>query len=273
VHADHGVFVGRVSAELRPLRELSIAVNVDQGFRAPNLDDLTSRQQTGPGFQFENADLRPERSTSVDVGARLRLPFLALDAWLFAILIEDSITRAPREAADCPPLTPQCEGSRTKYSLVNLPGLSNVLGAEGSATVFLPEGFTIRAGVSYAWGEGPSPVGAGRVPMSRVPPLHGSLEARWRHAETGIYAGALLRWAATQDRLAPADTVDARIPVGGTPGWATLDVSGGWRLDQRVLLALVVENVFDVAYRVHGSSINAPGAGVMASASFRLWPW
>ncbi len=273
VRSDFGVWIGRVGAELRPLRELSILVNVDQGFRAPNLDDLTSRQQTGPGFQFENPELRPERSTSFELGGRLRLPFLVLDAWAFATLLEDTIVRTPRRTDDCPPHTPQCQASRTQISLSNAPGLATIFGVEGGLTLLLPEGVTARATVAYAWGESPDPASDDRVPLSRVPPLNGTLEARWRHAETGVYAGAALRWATTQDRLAPSDASDARIPAGGTPGWATVDLSGGVRVDQRVLVGVVVENLFDVAYRVHGSSINAPGIGVMATASVQLWPW
>jgi outer membrane receptor protein involved in Fe transport len=267
------VLVGRAGAELRPSREVSVLVNVDQGFRAPNLDDLTARQETGPGFQFENPDLRSERSTSVDAGLRLRFPFLRLDAWAFAILIEDSIGRVFESAAECPPLTPECDASRTHFSLANSPGLSFVLGAEGGATVVLPEDFTVRTTLSYAWGEGPDPTSGLDVPLSRIPPLSGALEVRWRHAETGLYAGAALRWAAPQDRLAPTDAADPRIPTGGTPGWAALDLSGGLRLDESLLVAVLVENLFDVAYRVHGSSINAPGIGVSAFASIRLWPW
>ncbi|MEZ4339443.1 MAG: TonB-dependent receptor [Sandaracinaceae bacterium] len=271
VRDDFGVSVGRVGVEIQPLPELGFVVSVDQGVRAPNLDDLTSRQQTGPGFQFENPDLRPERSTSLDAGVRVRLPWLTLDAFAFGLLIEDGITRALRGAADCPPGTPACAASRVHLQLVNTRGLATLFGAEGGATVRLPEGVTARATVAFAWGEGPDPSGEGRVPLSRVPPLNGTVEGRWRHAETGIYAGAILRWAATQDRLAPSDAADARIPVGGTPGWATVDLSAGWRFDEHLLLALVVENLFDIAYRVHGSSINAPGVGVMASLTVRPW--
>ncbi len=273
VRDDFGVGVGRIGAEIRPIRELGILVSLDQGFRPPNLDDLTSRQQTGPGFQFENPDLRPERSTSLDVGVQVRLPYLTLDAHAFALLLEDGITRALRTAADCPPDTPACPASRVHLQLVNARGLGTIFGAEGGLTLRFPEGVTARATVAYAWGEGPDPATERRIPISRVPPLNGAVEARWRHAETGVYAGAILRWAATQDRLAPSDTADARIPIGGTPGWASVDLSGGWRFDEHVLLAVVVENLFDVAYRVHGSSINAPGIGVMASATVRGWPF
>ena len=274
VRDDFGVAVGRLAAELRPSRDVTVVAAVDQGERPPNLDDLTSRQQTGPGFQFENPELRPERSTSIDLGLRLRLPpWLSLDVWGFALLIDDAIVRALRSADECPPATPACAASRTHLSLVNARGLGTIFGVEGGATLTLPEDVVIRATASWAWGEGPHPSEASRAPLSRVPPLNGTLETRWRHRETGIYVGGALRWAAPQDRLAPSDAADARIPAGGTPGWATVDVRAGWRYSESVLLSLVVENLFDVAYRVHGSSINAPGIGAMATARVRLWPW
>lgn len=273
VDATYGFGLGRAGVELRPTREVSILASFDQGFRAPNLDDLTSRQQTGPGFQFENPDLGPERTYSFDLGLRVRLPYLVVDAFAFALLLDDAIVRAIRGSEDCPPATPQCQASRVHLQLVNAGGLSTLFGAEGGVTAILPEGFTARATAAWAWGEGPDPGSSQRVALSRMPPLNGTVELRWRHAETGFYAAAALRWANTQDRLAPSDAADARIPAGGTPGWATVDVRAGWRLDQRLLISVVGENLPDVAYRVHGSSINGPGVGIRAQVSGRLWPW
>jgi iron complex outermembrane receptor protein/hemoglobin/transferrin/lactoferrin receptor protein len=51
------VVVGHAGVEVRPTPLLALLANVDRSYRTPNLDDLTSRQQSGPGFQFENAGL------------------------------------------------------------------------------------------------------------------------------------------------------------------------------------------------------------------------
>src|SRR5690606_33920717 len=51
--------VGNAGLTWHAVDWLAFVANIDQGFRAPNLDDLTSRQQTGPGFQFENPQLDP----------------------------------------------------------------------------------------------------------------------------------------------------------------------------------------------------------------------
>ncbi|MBL8719141.1 MAG: TonB-dependent receptor [Myxococcales bacterium] len=252
-----------LSVELRAKPWLSLIASYDRSFRAPNLDDLTSRQQTGPGFQFENPDLRPEIADTFELGARLRTPRLLVEGWVFRSRVRDAILRAIRSAADCPPATPQCVGSWSRLQLVNTPGASTLDGFEVSVRYRPIEAVLARASVSYAYGRGPNAQDPGgpEVPLSRVAPLNGNLELRWG-GSSGLWAGGGLRWAAAQTRLAPSDQSDARIPVGGTPGWWALDVRAGYRVDARLLFTVVLENVSDAAYRVHGSSINGPGRGV-----------
>ena len=71
--------VGNAGVSVQAVPWLRFHANFDQGFRAPNLDDLTSRQQTGPGFQFENADLDPERSISLEGGLQVKHPWIELE--------------------------------------------------------------------------------------------------------------------------------------------------------------------------------------------------
>jgi outer membrane receptor protein involved in Fe transport len=247
---------------------LTFVFNVDQGFRAPNLDDLTSRQQVGPGFQYENAGLRPERSLSLEAGALAGNEWFELEAFAFRTTIRDFIQRASREADDCPMNEPSCVSSRNRWQLVNLEGQAVVMGAEGSLRVYLPLDFELRATVSYAWGDGANPAyGApqqpARVPLSRIPPLNGIAEAGWRSSKHGAYVVGVVRWARAQMRLAPQDGKDPRIPLGGTPGYAVVDLRAGYELAPWVRAAAVFENLGNVAYRYHGSSVNGAGRGFL----------
>lgn len=263
--------VGRVGVELVPTRGVSVLANFDQGYRAPNLDDLTSRQQAGPGFQFENPDLTAERSATWELGARYRGARVEAEAWGFATRVDDAITRAIRPASECPPMTPSCANAFSRFRLVNAPGASWVLGAEAAVRARLHDALTLSATWSWAWGEGPDPSNPViRVPLSRIPPMNGTVELRWRHAPSGIYLGAGARWALDQTRLAPADLGDARIPLGGTPGYVVADLRMGWRHRSRVAVSAVVENLTDAPYRVHGSSTDGPGRGVMMVVSGAL---
>lgn len=274
VHERWGAAVGRAGVTLAPVDALALHFNFDQGFRAPNLDDLTSRQEVGPGFQFENPGLRPERTDTLELGAVVTPGPVRLEVWAFTTWLSDGITRTLRDAADCPPDTAGCAASRTQYQLVNADDTSLIRGTEGAASVDLPADVTLRATYSYAWGEGPDTsaprVNAPRVPLSRIPPLNGTVETLWRDRPSGLHVGGAVRWALAQRRLAPSDLSDARIPPGGTPGYAALDLRAGWQFDRRLRLSVVFENLLDAAYRVHGSSINGPGRGLVAVVHARL---
>jgi len=271
VNADYPSVIGRAGVTLGKEDSARVHLNLDPGFRAPNLDDLTSRQQVGPGFQFENASLKSERAITTQLGFESAPGPLTVEAWIFATSLRRAIQRAPRGLADCPPSTPECASSRSRFSLVNLPGRALLFGGELALRWRLAWGLSTRASVSYARGDGPNPTGdGGRVPLSRVPPLSGSWEVRYANERTGIHVGAALRWAARQTRLAPSDIEDARIPIGGSPGYATLDLRAGYVLDAHFSLNLVVENVLDAAYRVHGSSIDGRGRGVLVGLDARL---
>jgi outer membrane receptor protein involved in Fe transport len=260
--------VGNAGLTVIAAEWLTWHLDFDQGFRAPNLDDLTSRQQTGPGFQYENADLEPERSLSIDTGFKVRHARVEASVFYWQTFIRNLINRAAREVDDCPgdDLDPSgCAGSRTRFQLVNLDGWAQLRGVDSSLRLFMPLGFAFAGTLSWAWGETPNPVPPPsegqtsnyreRVPLSRVPPLNGTLELTW-YADFGLWLGSALRWGAAQTRLAPADSADPRIPAGGTPGYAILDLRAGYRFDPHVLIGLVFENVIDSPYRYHGSSVN-----------------
>lgn len=265
------IAVGHAGAEVRVTEALSVLGSVDRSYRAPNLDDLTSRQQSGPGFQFENAQLGPEAAITGELGVRWTDARVEADVWGFHAVVHDAIARSLRTIGDCPPETPQCGTSWSRFQLVNVAGAAEITGLEVSARARLPFGLTARATLAYAYGrmanpqarpEDPALPFEEQVPISRIPPLNGTAELRWG-GRTGLYMGAGLRWALLQDRLAPTDLSDARIPEGGTPGFAVLDLRAGYRIRRELLVAGALENVTDAAYRIHGSSVNGPGRGVI----------
>ncbi|MCL2625980.1 MAG: TonB-dependent receptor [Cystobacterineae bacterium] len=263
---------------------LALLASVDRSFRAPNLDDLTARQRTGPGFQFENPHLKPETSSSAELGLRLRKNRLRAEVWGFATRLDGLLLRMPRGAEACPPQSPACLASNARYQLVNAQGASWLLGTEAMLRLSPLRPLSLQASLSWVWGDSPNPAlqaasssgppagpssspssGPRRMPLSRVPPLHGTVEANWQFP-FGLQLGGGFRWALRQTRLALNDFSDVRIPLGGTPGFAVVDLRASYRFKEKLLLALVLENVFNSAYRYHGSSINGPGR----SLSFRV---
>lgn len=219
----------------------------------------------------------------VELGIHTTWP-LVLDMWFFRTTIEDAIAKVPVRDTACPATRDllDCQSSRSRVQLMNMGGTSEILGAEASALAKLPAGITLRLTASYTWGEGPSTnfavdpnatsQGHSREPLSRVPPFNGSVELAWRPT-AALTLGAAGRWARTQDRLALSDTYDARIPAGGTPGYGVAELRATYRVDNSFVASLVLDNVFDAAYRHHGSSVNGAARGLMlmVDASTALW--
>lgn len=261
-----GAAVGNAGISWQAVPWLKLLANLDQGFRAPNLDDLTSRQVTGPGFQQENAGLEPERSLSFEGGLQIRHPWIELDAYGFRTSIADLIVRRSFDASECPPGDDACGATRTRFQLVNADDRAVIWGVDGGASLFFPADLFVRSTVSYAWGDADNPEPPpSRQPISRIPPLNGSVEAGWRSWRRGFYVVGAMRWATEQDRLSIADQADARIPAGGTPGYVVFDARAGYRWDPYVLVGLVFENIADAPYRAHGSAVNGAGRGLLVN--------
>ena len=202
----------------------------------------------------------------MELGITSALAGFSLDTWVFATWIEDGIARTPRGPEACPPETDACRASRALLQLVNAEGTALLWGTEALLTATLVEDLALRTTYSFAWGEGPTARPDDldvREPLSRVPPLNGTAELRYTLRSIGVYAALAARWALAQRRLALSDQSDARIPIGGTPGYVVQDVRAGYRYSSYLSFSVVLENVLDAAYRVHGSSIQGPGRGLL----------
>ncbi|MGK0360425.1 MAG: outer membrane receptor protein involved in Fe transport [Bradymonadia bacterium] len=267
VNTTWSTVIGNIGLEVVPHPALTLIANVEQGFRPPNLDDLSARQPTGRGFQLENPALTPEAATTYEAGIKAGRGRFTAEIWGFYSQIDDLLER---RIADCPPAERECRAARVAVQLVNLTGISEIIGTEASLRMRPIHGVSARAGVAWTRGRSDSPVAnrPGRIAISRIPPVNGTAEVKWSGRD-GLYLGGALRWALAQRDLSVADEADARIPFGGTPGYAVLDARLGVQ-HRRFSFALVLENLVDAPYRVHGSAINGPGRGATLSAQARF---
>jgi outer membrane receptor protein involved in Fe transport len=257
---------------VRPVKGLEFSYGVDQSFRAPNLSDLSQRQQTGPGFQLDNASIEAERQFTMEAGAALRSERLRFDAWIFRSVITGYLNLVPRSIDACPKgrSGDSCASSWSRYELVNAAEQSVTHGLEASVKWRPIEALRLQASFTATRGEGPNPGGAvafktarvtsARVPLTRIPPVNGSFEARLSLPRE-VYAGLGLRWALPQTRLSVNDLTDYRIPTGGTPGFITVDLRAGVRFKRSFVFTAQIENLLNAAYRTHGSAVNGAGVG------------
>ena len=99
--------------------------------------------------------------------------------------------------------------------------------------------------------------------------MQGILGIRYRDNLHRSYFDLYTWMSDRQDRLDPVrDLTDERIPIGGTPGFATLNLRMGRSFgachQHRARLSL--ENITDKSYLVHGSGVL--GTGVTARLGY-----
>lgn len=245
-----------------------------QGFRAPNLQETTVLGNTGSKFELPNAELRPERSDTFELGAKLRLgPVDVAAAWFYSFL-QDAIDEEPAVYEG------QSEINGTPVVRRVNTAKGTVQGVEADLGVRVWR-FRVSAGVAWTTAELTDGDGA-TTPARRIPPVFGNARLRYTHPTHGAYAELSVRWAARQDELHPSDARDLRIcetfthsgvlrsPCDGTPGYAVLGVRGGWQVLDALRVDLSLQNPLDTSYRVHGSGQDGPGVDgrVTVTANF-----
>ncbi len=88
-------------------------------------------------------------------------------------------------------------------------------------------------------------------------------------------SGAAARLVATGETLAQVQDrvlgpgVDSAPMFLATPGYGTLNLRGGYRLGERSEITVILENLADRNYRVHGSGVDSPGLNLQVGYTFR----
>jgi hemoglobin/transferrin/lactoferrin receptor protein len=232
---------------------------VSQGFRAPNIDDVSTLGLFDFGVEVPSPELRPERAWSCELGWKVRTRRLGAVVSGYRMELRDLIDRVP----DTFEGAPFREGQRV-YRRANV-GRAYVEGVELELEWHPRAALTAFGNLAYTLGQ----MVTAAEPLRRIPPLNGLAGLRWSGAGR-LTLDARLRFATRQNRLAAGDRADHRIDPNGTAGWAVFGARAvyAWRPNVRLVGAL--ENAFDEAYRVHGSGIDGYGrhAWVSAQVSF-----
>jgi hemoglobin/transferrin/lactoferrin receptor protein len=241
---------------------IDIVGGVGQGFRAPNIDDLTSLGRTGSRFEVPNPALTPESSLNLEAGVRGRSLGVTGSGTYFLTDIDGLIQREVSTFEGKAFRDLDGDGSRSPgepliFQRQNV-GRARIHGVELEARLRLAVHWTLSGMVVR-------PVGTEQVtddPMRRIPPTHGRAVLGWSSGGR-LWADGYSVFASRQTRLAPGDLTDVRIPVGGTPGFVTFNARGGVEINQALQITFGVENLTNRTYRTHGSGIDAAGTNAV----------
>ena len=260
---DNVVGSARALCHLNDDKSCNVFAGISQGFRAPNLSDLTRLDSARTDeIETPSPDLEPEEFVSFEVGVKGKAGGFSSQAAYFYTDIQDMIVRTP---------TGRMIGEEYEVTKKNA-GDGYVQGIETQMECVFAEQFKAFGSITWMDGEvdtyPTSDPALVTEPIDRLMPLTGRIGLRWTANEKVWLEGAVTS-AEKADELSTRDSKDtSRIPPGGTPAYTVGDIRAGWKAAEGLTISLAVENITDEDYRIHGSGVNEPGRNIVLAADW-----
>lgn len=269
IEDDFGALTGSLRFQSRLVEtaesETVLFGGVSQGFRAPNLSDLTRVDiARSNDFEVPSTGLDPEQYVSYELGVKHQGDDLSVQFAGFLTDGDDVISRI-----DSGQTTANGETIQIKENV----GKTLIGGLELGAAYRMTEEWEVFGNIAWLDGQQETRAVAGGPVIETVPsrlqPLTAQLGLRFEPEGTDWAFEARWLRAEEQDRLAPNDIGDTqRIPPGGTPGYDVFGIWSRYQVSRDLVLTAALENITDENYRVHGSGQNMPGRNLVIGASW-----
>ena len=236
------------------LEQGSWTFGVNQGFRAPNLSDLSKYGTVRSGAQSLPApELEEENFTTYEWSSEIYLGTTTLGIDLYHTQLRGLIQDVNTVVAGNT-FTQKVNGDKAYVEGVEL-------SAQYSIGVF-----EAHSSMSYQVGKNKSK----QEYLSRVNPLTFDQRLTY-HSSNDWKAECHGKYVAEADHLSTSDQGDTqRIPPGGTPSYFVLDLVWSKTFREKNQLHLGIENVLDEDYRVHGSGQNSVGRNFIGAVELAL---
>ena len=272
VNDDYSAFVGSIRGIYGLIPDkLNLFGGVSQGFRAPNLSDVSASRSAASGiFEVPALGLDPEYYLSFEIGLKLREKTWGGQIAYYYTVIDDMIVRAP---------TGTTTGGIPDEQIVQgiNAGDGFVHGVEAEAWWQFHPNFTLFGNVT--WMEGrvdtftdvTDPTSLTEAAITRQMPLTGLIGLRFDSTDRKWWIEGMVQMADNANILSFNDAGDTqRIPPGGHESYGVASIRGGIRITPDVTLTAAVENITNEDYRVHGSGINQPGRNFVLGVEIKF---
>jgi len=266
---------------------INLTFTAGQAFRAPSLSDTTAVKITNQAISAPNPDLKSERSSGIDLGVKTRTRYFSGAINYYFNRIKDSVTNLSVQEAYS-----EKEMPKIYHELIDANKDAKITIAYNSQEQTHIQGIEIALiKAIFPFLKSLSTYGnltitrvkdeAENRPMQREVPINGILGIIWEENKGRFWAETYIRFSAKQSRLSSTDRSDPRIPGttsdpnkddprAYTPGWFTLNLRAGIRINDWNRLSLGIENIANRRYREHGSGVDGSGRNFFLGVDYRF---
>ena len=239
---------GNVSARYQVTKNVALTALVGRGYRAPNIQERSffGFASTGDTYINQNPDLKSETSLNYELGFKVRYARYSGGFNVYQNNVNDFIGLAFLGPDDSG--LEQAQFQNTERATIR--------GAEFQLETYLTDSWTAFGNLTYIRGTDDKT----GDPLPLIAPVKGVLGVRYQQPR---WWGELdTRMVARQDE----------VPTGyeQTPGFAVVDLRGGYEFNMGLTLQAAVENVGNVAYHEPFNVRLEPGRNVKLSVGYKF---
>ncbi len=250
---------------------LFFKASIATGFRNPNVDDMTKLFESIPGRKLviPNRELKPERTSTLDIGFRLDRKKIHLEWGGYYTRISQLLIDGPGiyNGSD----SFDFEGQRTPVFQMGNSALGYVTGGYFAAKIQLISNLFADINYNSTFGRYRINEKSAWIPLDHIAPDHGRIGFRWSSNHWQWEAFMLFNGRKVKREYSPSGEDNAQYAPGGeTPAWQTYNVRASWMVNKYLSASFAVENLLDLNYRTFSSGISASGRNLIFSlrASF-----
>ncbi len=261
---------------------LLLKASVNQAYRNPNVDDMTKVFDSKPGAKLlvPSADLKAERSTTVDLGVLWRKDrSFAIEAGVFSSAVKNLLLDQPGTLNGEDSL--MYDGRLTPvYQLQNV-ALGEISGMYLNAKVRLVKDLWFSGSLTQTKGIYRLDDAAAEQPLDHIPPVYGQASLRWNGKGWFAEAQCLFNgMKKAEDYSSSGEDNQELQPIGladingdgkadgFNPAWQCWNIRGGYQYRSGLTATLAIENVLDLHYRYFASGMSAAGRSVNVSLAY-----
>jgi hemoglobin/transferrin/lactoferrin receptor protein len=272
---------GSIGLIARPNQTWKLSLLGSTGFRAQNVDDLSkvfesvtatrdeNNQLTTLGnLIIPNPNLKPEFTYNADAGVSKTIAKKATVTLNgFYTAYRDAIT------TDYTTLNGQAIvqfNGDSSYVITSVNKTkAYIYGGSAQLVYQINKSFELNSAITYTYGRIQEE--SGDTPLDHIPPLFGrtGLTCQYKKMRAEIWSMYNAEKPIKDYRLGAEDN-ESNAPETGMPSWYTLNIRGGYQLNQHLRLQLAVENILDTNYRLFASNISAPGRNIQVTLRANL---
>jgi len=221
---------------------ITVYAGVGRTSRFPDFWELATTETESSLSAF---DTRPETTTQLDAGVRLRGSSTSAVLSVYANAVDDYILIQTNYTK------PAMMGTRGATITRNVDARTH--GGEVALTHRVGSAWTFDGTVAYVRGTNQTD----GLPLAQLPPLESRLNVQYQHTRWSV--GGLARLVSAQRRIALNQGTIVGRDFAPTSGFTVLSANAGWKATERIMVAAGVDNLLNETYAEH---ISRQGASI-----------